>query len=127
MNRRINRHKYDLEELEQHLADKNSLAARIYQGYRKLIASRKIPAFHPSASIEVLDGLPDNILAFTRTSCDGQQQVLVVINFGHQNFTIQPAKLLSVSTNVQFTDLIQKSSERLYNIPPGDFLWLTST
>lgn len=83
INRRINRHKYDLAELEQHLANDGSLAARIHAGYRQLLAVRtNHAAFHPDAPLTLLDAGHDSVLAFERSSIDGSQRIVVLANFG---------------------------------------------
>ena len=85
-NRRINRHKYTLPELDAHLAGSSSLGRRIYDGYRELLALRvQQPAFHPDAPQEVVDVGNDKVLAFKRTSLDGKQTILVAVNFSDQN------------------------------------------
>lgn len=81
-NRRINRHKYTLTELDAHLAKVDSLQRRIYDGYRELLAMRIAqPAFHPDAGQEIVDLGNHAILAFKRTSLDGLHTVLVAANF----------------------------------------------
>ncbi|MEM6799284.1 MAG: alpha-amylase family glycosyl hydrolase [Planctomycetota bacterium] len=93
-NRRINRHKYTLPELDAHLAappsnDQQTLQRLIYDGYRKLLALRIAqPAFHPDAPHEVIDTGNEKVLAFKRTSLDGQQTILVAVNFSNENESI---------------------------------------
>ncbi|WP_425400907.1 alpha-amylase family glycosyl hydrolase [Aeoliella sp.] len=83
INRRINRHKYELGELQAHLSDADSLAARIHAGYRQLLSVRtNHPAFHPDAPLRLLDAGSDAVLAFERVSIDGGERVIVVANFG---------------------------------------------
>ncbi len=54
--RAINRHRFSLPELEAALADPQSHSARIFQGYRHLLAiRRREPAFHPQAEQQVPD------------------------------------------------------------------------
>lgn len=73
-NRRINRHKYDRQELDDALADTNGLQRMVFDGYQQLLTARRAqPAFHPSASQRVLD-LPGNgVIGFVRTNEDGDQ------------------------------------------------------
>lgn len=87
-NRRINRHKYDLPELESHLAEENSLQQKIHAGYRELLAMRIAqPAFHPEAAQEVVDVGNEKLLAIKRTSQDSKQTILVVVNFANESQT----------------------------------------
>ena len=59
INRRINRKKLRLEELESELADSSSLRARVFSAYRALLKMRGThPAFSPKADQHVLDVHP---------------------------------------------------------------------
>lgn len=83
--RRINRHKYDLRELQQRLHTADSPQARIYTGYRRLIATRVAqPAFHPDGHLRPLRPDYRGAIAFVRTSPDESQRILVVANVTDQ-------------------------------------------
>ncbi len=84
IHRRIHRHKYQREELEKHLAEKESLASMIYEGYQRLLLLRKDhPAFHPDAPFRLIDGAPKECLVFERVSLDGKERICVLVNFGN--------------------------------------------
>ncbi len=88
--RRINRHKYQLDELRGGLANGESLQAIIFQGYQKLLRIRtRQPAFHPDARLEVLDAGSPSVLLFRRTSVDESQQIIVATNFTQTSQRIQ--------------------------------------
>ena len=83
--RRINRRKFERQELDAQLASPGSLAARIYQGYRRLLAVRRCqPAFHPDASQTALDTGNPALIGFLRESRDPVQKILVLVNVSHQ-------------------------------------------
>ena len=82
--RRINRRKFDLEELRQRLRDADSLQARIFHGYQHLLGTRiQQPAFHPDACCELVDLDSTSLLAFRRTSLDDSQRILCVTNLAN--------------------------------------------
>lgn len=89
-NRRINRHKYDLDELRDHLSRSDSLQRRIYDGYRELLAFRIAqPALHPDAPQEVIEVGNKHVLAVKRTSLDGTQELVVAVNFSDEDQAFQ--------------------------------------
>ncbi|MEM6331541.1 MAG: DUF3459 domain-containing protein [Planctomycetota bacterium] len=131
-NRRINRHKYTLGELDTHLAgpvegEAAPLARRIYDGYRELLALRVAqPALHPDAPQAVIDvgATPnrDAVLAFTRTSLDGKQTLLVAVNFSMREQTITPG---GADAWRPLTPGATLTGGRL-TLPPGGFAYLVA-
>ncbi len=78
--RTINRQPLDAAEVERTLSDPLSLRARVFEGYRRLIAVRTVePAFHPGGGQQVL-ALDPAIFALLRTSPDGQSVVAALHN-----------------------------------------------
>jgi sucrose phosphorylase len=79
--RRINRRKYDLDDLCE-LLTSDPEQSEIFEGYRKLLSLRKQqPAFHPDGNQRAIESGDAAIVAFERTSPDGQQRILVAANF----------------------------------------------
>ncbi len=78
--RSINRRKFTREQLDAMLAP-GSAQARVLEGYRAMLAARMAqPAFHPDGEQTAVD-LPDpGLLGFLRTSPDGRQRILVLLN-----------------------------------------------
>ena len=73
-NRRINRHKYDRQSLEEVIAEPQSLQRRVFEGYRRLLSVRIAqPAFHPNARMEILPLPGDGLLGFIRTAGSGER------------------------------------------------------
>jgi sucrose phosphorylase len=88
-NRSINRHKWELSELESLLEDNGSAHARIFRKLSQWIQTRnQHPAFHPGGKMEVMDFGP-GVFAFLRTSRTGVEKILCLYNL-----TRQPQKLL---------------------------------
>lgn len=73
INRRINRRKFTLEEIEGELRREDSLPASVYRAYSSLLAARAShPGFSPLASQEVLQMDP-RIFALARRSPEGPE------------------------------------------------------
>ncbi len=83
--RRINRRKYEIGELEEHLAYHGSLQQLVFAGYQSMLQTRrKQPAFHPDAAQQVWITEDPAVLAFVRTSRDQRQRILVAANLSEQ-------------------------------------------
>lgn len=119
--RRINRRKYEREELDALLAE-GTTQRRVFDGYRDLLAKRIVePAFHPDAPQRVYDPGNEAVLAFERASLDGKRQVLVAVNVSEAT---QP---LRVPPNyVGATDALSDgvACDPL-TLGPGQAVWLT--
>lgn len=95
-NRQINRHKYDRDELESALQGPDELQRRIFEGYQNLIRIRTSQrAFHPAATMEVLDLPGDGQLGWIRRFED--QNMVVLANLStepkHIDAEMIPAEL----------------------------------
>ena len=79
--RRINRRKFERDELLRTLAQPLSRSAAVLTGYRRLLATRRQqPAFHPDGPQQVPADVPPWLVAVLRTSPDGRQRILVLVN-----------------------------------------------
>jgi sucrose phosphorylase len=123
--RRINRRKYQLDELRKTVHRSGSLQQRIYERYRRLLSVRRAqPAFHPDGAQTVWD-VPDGpIVAFARTSRDGGQEVLVVANLSGQSREFS----LAGRTSVRFArDLLARDTrlaDQAVELAPYQVAWL---
>jgi sucrose phosphorylase len=89
--RRINREKLDRSGLETELADESSLRGPVFNGYRELLAARRLhPAFAPDAPQCVLD-LDPRVFALRRESADGQDRMLCLHNVSADEVEVQLA------------------------------------
>jgi glycosidase len=83
--RRINRRKFDGQELSQMLAQPGSSHAAVLAGYRHLLATRRqCPAFHPDGDQQVWTDVPPWLVAVQRTSPDQRQRIAVLVNVSNQ-------------------------------------------
>jgi len=79
--RRINRRKLARDELDAALAWPASREARVWAGYRRLLAVRRQqPAFHPDADQLAWRAVPAWLVAVLRTSRDERQRILALVN-----------------------------------------------
>lgn len=125
-NRRINRHKYNLPELDEHLSHPGSLQRLIYDGLCELLALRIAqPAFHPEAKQRVVDLANDRVLAFLRTAVDGAQRILTVVNFSPDEESFDVPQLDATLYNLQTGEPYPPGSQA--QLPPGGFCFLAAT
>lgn len=126
INRRINRHKYGREELDNHLAQAESLQQRIHSGYRQLLAIRRAqPAFHPEAKQQVLDVGDDRLLAFVRESASANQTILVVVNFANEPIEFDLPESLGKTRNLLGEQATYNAGEKM-TLAAGDFAYLSN-
>lgn len=121
-NRRINRHKYTLPELAEHLSQPASLQQTIYAGYRNLLAKRIAePAFHPDAPQRVLDLGDECVLGLERESLDGSRRVLLAVNFAEESTSVRLPDAryrVDLISGKQVTDPLK--------LLPGQAVWLSA-
>jgi sucrose phosphorylase len=126
--RRINRRKFSSDELNTALERPESREARVLAGYRRLLAVRRAqPAFHPDAGQQVWPEVPAWLVAVLRTSLDGRQRILALVNVSGQeqsweipaDIGFRPAQeLISGRTRPQAAGV---------QFGPYETVWLAST
>ncbi len=124
-NRRINRHKYDRQSLEDVIAEPQSLQRRVFEGYRRLLSVRIAqPAFHPQARMDVLPLAGDGLLGFIRTAESGER-LAVLANLTHSPRVI-PSDL--VDSMFAYDELALERIWQGDGIPmrPFQVRWLTA-
>ncbi len=129
INRRINRHQWAAEELEEELGNPESPHARVLEGLLKLIRLRKNqPAFHPNATQFTLQ-LGEQIFAFWRQSVDRRQNIFCLHNVSSDELSIPLTSVNLVSTE-DWIDLISgdelKEDEQELRLAPYQCVWLTN-
>jgi len=79
--RRINRRKYDLDDLMQAISDPANHQQSVFSGYQHLLRTRIAqPAFHPDGAQGVGAAGNDRVVAFERISPREDQRIVVLIN-----------------------------------------------
>jgi len=93
INRRINRQKFNRADLERELDDHTSLRARVFHGFRELLALRRAHgAFAPAAPQRVLN-LDPRVFAVLRESVDGHDRVLCLHNVSGQAIQVKAGEV----------------------------------
>jgi sucrose phosphorylase len=118
INRRINRRKYQKNELDTLLAD-SPLQSEVFRGMRELIYSRiQQPAFHPDAEQNYVDSGAAEILAFERMCAE--QRILVLANVSGKTIHWQLPALYCDSKDLLAGTVAGKS----VSLGPADVMWL---
>jgi sucrose phosphorylase len=92
-NRAINRHRWEMSELENVLQDQNSPHHSVYEDLSALLKLRiKQPAFHPNATQFTLH-LGEKIFGFWRQSIDRKQSVFCINNVSDTHQTIHLSEI----------------------------------
>jgi len=95
--RTINRRKFQAGELNAILEPNDSPESLVFDGYRKLITTRiRQRAFHPDAEQTPVDVDREKVIAFLRSSVDGEQQILVLANVSPQPVTIDLSRFAEI-------------------------------
>ena len=86
-NRTINREKCQLDELQNQLADANSLRSKVFTKYSQLLKMRSnSSAFDPHGKQNIVD-LHPSVFALERISPDGETHILCLHNVSQQTVT----------------------------------------
>lgn len=122
--RTINRRKFDSAELRRILGDEGSIQRKVFDGYRHLLAVRTSrPAFHPDAEQRFVDTGHPSVIAFTRTSLDGNQRIHVLANVGPDPVRVDLATLDAKDARRDLlTDRAVSGSD--FELGPFDTAWL---
>ncbi len=126
--RLINRHRWDLDELEPLLGDFDSSQAIVFNELRRRIKIRKQQkAFHPDARQQIIH-LGDQICGFWRTSLDGEEKVLCVHNMTDKMLPLYLEGPLEESLSGRWLGLLTGEEvnglQSLVQLPPYQVLWL---
>jgi sucrose phosphorylase len=128
-NRRINRRKWDREELNDLLKNQEENSGGIFEWYTRVLRRRaSCPAFHPDATQEILD-FGKKVFALERKSVDGNQTILCLFNFSSEQVEIKKKEIvLTYFPNEKARDLI-KGGELIIEkgnitLRPYQALWL---
>ncbi len=130
INRRINRQKLSLAELDADLGDAHSLRTRVFGRYRALLKTRRShPAFHPQAEQRILTG-DGRVFAVLRTAAPGRGWVLCLHNVANALVTLELAAAEASPAAVWMELLSQQSYSVDANgtirmtLRPYEVIWL---
>jgi sucrose phosphorylase len=116
--RRINRRRFQEEELDAELSDPSSRASRVFGGFERLLRARAShPAFHPDSPQSVLDA-PGGVLAVERGSGrTGRVRCLV-------NLTSEPRTVPAPDAGIDMLSGVPISAGSDLRLSPYDIVWL---
>ena len=129
--RTINREKLHLETLERELSDPTSLRYHVFQGFRRMLNARQAnPAFHPMSEQKILS-VSAAVFALLRSSRDGKQHTLCLVNVTPQPQAIKiDLRNLPLADEVDFVNTLNGQTYAAENavlaleIAPYQVLWL---
>jgi sucrose phosphorylase len=126
-NRAINRHQWQLDELEAALADPGTEHARVFQGLMNLLSIRqRQAAFHPNATQFTLH-LGAKLFGFWRQSMDRRQSIFCITNISDQPQLLQLSDINLIEAQ-DWTDLISDedcNSQQLL-LAPYRTVWISN-
>ena len=127
--RRINRHKWDVDQLNAFLEDSKSLHSKVFNDYTLVLRRRaSYPAFHPDAPQEILEA-GEGIFALKRTSKSGEQRIFCISNFTSKNKSVRNMEaLLGEEKLTKVKDIISGKSKSIskgnMRLKPFQTVWL---
>jgi len=125
--RAINRHQWQLEELEAQLGDATSSHARVFAALRSLLQIRqRQSAFHPSATQFTLH-LGRQLFGFWRQSSDRRQSIFCISNVSAEPQSLQVTDLNLIEHD-EWRDLISgvECPRPVMELEPYATVWLTN-
>lgn len=127
MARRINRRKWNEEELERHLKNSQSHHHRIFFKFLEILRRRaRCEAFHPDASQEVLN-LDNRLFTLVRKDRNSNSQVLCINNLSNTKVEIEIAHLVSENgLHEMITDSQWQLPTEAVSVKPYQTIWLSS-
>ena len=130
INRRINRHKWETEELQAHLSDE--LPKFIFETYLQMLRRRTAqPAFHPDAPQQIFEIDPE-VFAHNRVSLNGDQTIVCVYNFTPESKSLSKESIRALGlTKGDYHDILSGRSNPIdpskpFVIKPYQACWLTA-
>ncbi|KZZ60645.1 alpha-amylase [Oleiphilus sp. HI0125] len=128
-NRSINRHRWELSELESELANESSTHSKIYHQISKMLEIRtKQAAFHPNATQFTLH-LGESIFGYWRQSTDRRQNIFCIYNISDTEQDIHLSEL-NITEFDSWVDLLSGTVitdiDGVVNMRPYDALWISN-
>lgn len=122
--RRINRHKFDRNELNAQITASDSLSQKIYQGYRHLLEVRRAqPAFHPDVKQSVIDTESDSIIGFLREPEDTTNSILTLVNVGTESLNVDISAWLEGENLSELIQAAVVENPKNVILGPGKAYW----
>ncbi|WOJ93417.1 sugar phosphorylase [Congregibacter variabilis] len=126
-NRAINRHQWQLKELEAQLGDTDSDHAQVFSGIMNLLSIRqKQSAFHPNATQFTLH-LGSSLFGFWRQSSDRRQSIFCVSNVSNEPEYLQLTDINLIEAQ-DWSDLIsgEDCNKQQMLLEPYQTVWISN-
>ncbi len=125
--RRINRRKFQRDDLEHQLSDDQGIGRIVFEQYGHLLRTRRAQAaFHPDAAQQVVDIAASEVLALARQPQAGNP-ILMLANVSSRTVPVEAAQLQPYES-LQY-DLISEQSvatDQGLSLAPYQVMWLSS-
>lgn len=127
--RAINRHQWQLSDLEERLDEPTTVQSRVFRGLLKLLSlRRRQPAFHPNATQFTLQ-LGHQVFGFWRQSQRRDQSIFCLNNLSHEPVNLALSDLNLISTE-PWHDIMTgqpiEDSKCHMELAPYQVVWLTN-
>jgi sucrose phosphorylase len=128
-NRTINRYKWEVDDLNERLADEHSHHHKVFEQMKSLLRTRvRQPAFHPNA-VQFTLQLGDEVFGFWRQSLNREQSIFCLHNVTDRAVVLPLSSLNLISLDTWF-DLV---SDQTYDdirqdvvLQPYQYVWLSN-
>jgi hypothetical protein len=130
--RRINRHKWDVDNLNGLLDDPTTVHGKVFEELTLVLRRRaNYPAFHPDAPQEILD-IDKGLFGLKRTSIYGDQRIVCISNFTTENKSVSNVpELLGDTSLSQVKEIISGKTKSFakgsLRLKPFQTVWLVLT
>ena len=127
--RSINRHVWELEDLERRLTEKDSHHGRVFNRLTELIKLRRAcEAFHPNATMFTLQ-LGEAVFGLWRQSTDRGQDIFAIFNVTNESVLFEIGSL-NLTIDHIWMDLISgaiyEAGQGTVELEPYQFLWISN-
>jgi len=123
--RSINRKKFQLKNFEKELKNKSTRTSQVFDAYTHYLKIRKEQrAFNPLSPQEILE-IDQRVFALLRSTADGTESVLCLINISDQDISLSMDKKIGDPNSV-WIDLLAGNRYKFNSIDlhPYQVLWL---
>lgn len=128
-NRAINRHQWDLAELQTVLEDVDSHHSQVFADLKQLLTIRKgQPAFHPNA-VQFTLHLGDQIFAFWRQCANRQQSIFCINNISDKPQTVALSDINLIELDAWWdllTSTQLEANQKTIELAPYQCVWLSN-
>ncbi|AFZ35569.1 Sucrose phosphorylase [Stanieria cyanosphaera PCC 7437] len=128
--RSINRHQWEINQLEELLSDPQSPQSRVLKELsRRIKIRRRQPAFHPNATQYTLHPMNKTLFAFWRQSRERDQSIFCIFNLSDRQQKLRLSYLNLVCTDTWYdligNKILDEQDDKMM-LKPYQSIWLTN-